>query len=551
MSDTVPLCVGSALMETRPLPAVISLPLSVVVLTKNEAGRLAECLDSVSWATEIVVVDDESTDRTLEVARRYTDRIFQRRMDIEGRHRNWAYAQAKHDWILSLDADERVSPELAGEIRALFDRGPEQDVYSIPRRNYIGNRWIRYGGWYPSAQVKLFRRSLFRWEETTVHPRALTDRPWGTLKGDILHYSYRDLADFVEKLNRQTTLEAQKWILDGRRMTAPKALWRSLDRFLRSYRGKEGYKDGILGFVVAVLAGMYQFLSYAKVWHLKQGAVEQGRGDGEQGREGPERTKSSATSRATLSVVILTKNEAAQIAQCLERVRWADEIIVVDGESSDGTPEICRSYGAKVITHRFEGDFGQERNIGNAQATKDWILQLDADDRVTPEFRRAAEEMLSDSTPYAAFRFRRKNRFLGRWMRHGGWYHYSLHLFRRGKAFYRGRVHHDLIVDGSIGVLEAPVEHLPFQSLEQFLSRQNRYTSLEAQEILEKRQRVPESELRAQMRIRPLKLFWKLYVKKQGFREGKVGLIFCGLYSFVHFMIWAKVWEQQESTCAS
>ena len=520
MSDTVPL----------------SVPLSVVVLTRNEASRLAICLESVSWADEILVVDDGSTDDTLAVARRYTDRILQRRMDIEGRHRNWAYAQAKHDWILSLDADERVSPELTEEIRMLFAQGPAFDVYAIPRRNYIGNRWIWHGGWYPSAQVKLFRRSLFRWEETTVHPRALTDRPWGTLKGDILHYSYRDLADFAEKLNRQTTLEAQKWILDGRRMGARKALWRSIDRFVRAYWGKKGYRDGRIGFIVAVFGGMYQFLSFAKYWHLKQEET------------GEERTTTTLSplppaSRTTLSVVILTKNEASQIAQCLEKVRWADEIIVVDGESSDGTPEICRSYGAKVITHRFEGDFGQERNIGNAQATKDWILQLDADDRVTPEFREAVEKMLIDSTPHAAFRFRRRNCFLGHWMRYGGWYHYSLHLFRRRKAFYQGRVHHDLIVDGSIGVLEAPVEHFPFQSLEQFWSRQNRYTTLEAQELLEKRGSILERELAAQIRVRPAKLFWKLFVKKQGFREGMIGLVFCVLYSFVHFLKWAKVWE--------
>lgn len=185
-------------------------------------------------------------------------------MDIEGRHRNWAHDQAKHEWVLSLDADERVTPQLAQEIRTLLGGTPEHHTYAIPRRNYIGTRWIQHGGWYPSAQLKLFKRSIFRWEETTVHPRAFAEGTCGTLTGDLLHYSYRDLTDFVGKMNRQTTLEAQKWLLDGRRMTLGKALWRTADRFFRSYLGKRGYRDGFLGYVVAMLGGFYQFLAWAK-----------------------------------------------------------------------------------------------------------------------------------------------------------------------------------------------------------------------------------------------------------------------------------------------
>ncbi len=244
------------------------LPVSVVVITKNEAARLADCLESVRWADEIVVVDDESTDDTLAVARRYTEKIFQRRMEVEGTHRNWAYAQAKYDWVLTLDADERVTPELADEIRRLLTDAAASDVYAIARRNYIGRHWLRHGGWYPSRQVKLFRKSVFRWEETTVHPRALTtsNKPWGALQGDLIHLSYRDLDDFASKMNRQTTLEAQKWHLDKRPMSLGKALWRTLDRFARSYWGKRGRLDGELGFIVSVFAGMYQFLSFAKYW---------------------------------------------------------------------------------------------------------------------------------------------------------------------------------------------------------------------------------------------------------------------------------------------
>jgi len=242
------------------------IPLSVVILTKNEAQRIRDCIQSVRWADEVLVIDDESTDETVQIAESLGARVLRRKMDIEGRHRNWAYAQAKHEWVLSLDADERVSPELAQEMQDLLGNGASYETYAVPRRNYIGNRWIRHGGWYPSAQLKLFKRSVFRWEETTVHPRAISDRPCGTLEHDLIHYSYRDLADFIGKMNRQTTLEAQKWLLDGRRVTLRKALWRSLDRFLRSYVGKRGYRDGVWGFFVAVMAGLYQILSYAKYW---------------------------------------------------------------------------------------------------------------------------------------------------------------------------------------------------------------------------------------------------------------------------------------------
>jgi glycosyltransferase involved in cell wall biosynthesis len=239
-------------------------PVSVVVLTKNEAGRIGDCLRQLEWAAERLVVDDESTDNTAAIAAACGARVVKRAMDVEGRHRNWAHAQANHDWILSVDADERVTPELAREIQALFRDGPGYDLYAIPRRNFIGDRWIRFGGWYPSPQVKLFKRSVFRWEETTVHPRAFTDRPCGVLRYDLLHFSYRDLTDVRRKLDRQTTLEAQKWVADGRRMSAGKALWRTVDRAFRTYVLKQGFREGRLGLTIAWMAGAYQWMAYRK-----------------------------------------------------------------------------------------------------------------------------------------------------------------------------------------------------------------------------------------------------------------------------------------------
>ena len=252
----------------------ITVPVSVVILTKNEASRLAECVHSVAWADEVLVVDDDSTDETVRLAESLGARVLRRKMDIEGRHRNWAYAQARHEWVLSLDADERVTPDLAQELRALLGDGHEApyETYAIPRRNYIGTGWIRHGGWYPSAQLKLFKKSVFRWEETTVHPRAISDRPCGTLRHDLLHFSYRDRKDFSEKQDRHTTLEAQKWLADGRRMSAGKALWRTVDRFVRTYVLKQGFRDGRVGWFVAWMAAKYQWVSYVKYRHAVRAA---------------------------------------------------------------------------------------------------------------------------------------------------------------------------------------------------------------------------------------------------------------------------------------
>jgi glycosyltransferase involved in cell wall biosynthesis len=248
-------------------------PLSVVILAKNEARQIADCIRSVAWADEILVVDDESTDDTAAIATSLGARIVHRKMDIEGRHRNWAHAQARHEWVLSLDADERVTPELEQELRGLLAGTAPFETYAIPRRNFIGAQWIRYGGWYPSAQLKLFKKSVFRWEETTVHPRAIANVACGTLRGDLVHYSYKDRADYAAKMDRHTTLEAQKWVMDKRKVTAGKAAWRTFDRAVRSYFMKQGFRDGSLGLFVAWMAGKYQWLSYTKYRAMRrQGA---------------------------------------------------------------------------------------------------------------------------------------------------------------------------------------------------------------------------------------------------------------------------------------
>lgn len=246
-------------------------PVTVAIITKNEEKRLPACLATLRWADEILVLDDESVDQTLRVAKQYGATCLTRKMDIEGRHRNYVYEKAKNEWVLSLDADEHVTPELADEI---FDVVRKNDTefagYSIPMRIFIGNRWIRGAGYYPSARLKLFRRDKFKYEEAGVHPRVFLQGKCGRLKGEILHYSFRDFSHFLAKFNRETDLEAAKWIQDGRKMNFWLASYKATDRFFRAFLMKKGYRDGFLGFILSCFSSWYQYVTYAKYWEIKQ-----------------------------------------------------------------------------------------------------------------------------------------------------------------------------------------------------------------------------------------------------------------------------------------
>ena len=238
--------------------------LSVVIIAKNEEDNIQDCLTSVyGWADEIIVVDDQSVDKTVEISRKLAT-VIEKKMDSEGRHRNWAYSQARNNWVLSLDADETVSPELQKEIE--IQNLPESRfaAYSVPLRNFIGKYWVRHGGWYPAGKVRLFRKDKFKYEDVSVHPRVFIDGECGHLKCDIIHKGYPDIEHFLSSLNRQTSWEAQKWFSQGKKMTLGRFLWRTYDRFMRCYFGKQGFKDGLYGFVVAFFAGLYQLMSYLK-----------------------------------------------------------------------------------------------------------------------------------------------------------------------------------------------------------------------------------------------------------------------------------------------
>ena len=249
--------------------------LSVVIVAKNEEEAIVDCLKSVKgWADVIIVVDDKSTDRTSAIASEYADKVEVKKMEVEGTHRNYAYSLSKNDWVLSLDADETVTKELKEEINEALDKNDKFNAYSIPLRNYIGSYWVKYGGWYPAAKVRFFRKSKFKYEDAGVHPRIFLDGECGHLTKDIVHRGYPDIGHFLGSLNYQTTKEAEKWFEDKRKMSLARALRKTLDRSFRAYIMKKGYRDGFIGLVVGVFAGLYQFITYAKYSQLKSEANE-------------------------------------------------------------------------------------------------------------------------------------------------------------------------------------------------------------------------------------------------------------------------------------
>ena len=247
-----------------------------------------------------------------------------------------------------------------------------------------------------------------------------------------------------------------------------------------------------------------------------------------------------------VSVVIIAKNEEKKIALCLESVKWADDIVVVDGMSDDRTVEVAKSHGAKVISRQFTGSFADDRNEGMKHSTNDWVLQLDADDVVTGDFLRKMEEAFSGSSDVIVYKFRRKNFFLGHSMDHGGFHHYIPNLVNRKHVRFEGTVHEVPVYDGKIGVIEADIEHYPFDSIAQFVDRQNRYARIAARAIFDKSGILPQPAIRRELIGRTFKIFWKSYIKKQGYKEGMYGLVFAVLFSFINFLKWSHYWEMCE-----
>ncbi len=239
---------------------------SVFIPVLNEEDKIAAAIESVQWADEVLVIDTGCTDGTIDIARRLGCRIEALPFEGFGKLRNDAVALCKHDWVLSIDADERCTPELRDEIRDLFAGEADCDAYFIPRRNYFMGREIRHCGWYPDyCQPKLFRKQGLTYREDMVHEGFDVHGRIGYLTSDVLHFSFRDLDQVIAKMNRYSTLGMQKMQRQGKRASLGMALARGCWAFVRIYLIKLGFLDGWPGFVIALGNFEGTFYRYAKL----------------------------------------------------------------------------------------------------------------------------------------------------------------------------------------------------------------------------------------------------------------------------------------------
>jgi len=242
------------------------------VVCFNEEQNIRDCLESLRWCDEIVVVDAFSTDGTAEICRRYTDRVIQRKWAGYRDQKAFAHSQTTKEWVLLVDSDERVTPELRDEIRQALTRDAGRyAAYAVPRLVYYLKRWWWRGGWYPDYDVRLFKRERATWGGMDPHEKIFVDGTTRRLHYPLHHFSYRNIDDHIQRINRFTSLSAQELNQAGQRWRITDALFRPAFRFFRSYVLQRGFMDGFAGFYVAATSAVYVFLKYAKLWELELG----------------------------------------------------------------------------------------------------------------------------------------------------------------------------------------------------------------------------------------------------------------------------------------
>jgi glycosyltransferase involved in cell wall biosynthesis len=243
--------------------------LSAVIITENAAAKLEGCLASLAFCDEIVVVDSGSTDRTLEIARSFNARVLEKEWLGFGRQKQFAVDQARNDWVLCVDADEFVSPQLASSItKALSD--PVAPVYRMPRRNRFLGRWLGHGEGYPDWSLRLFDRRCARWSDDPVHEKVLYAVTPGSLVGDLMHESGETLRDYMDKQNRYTTLAAQQLFERGQSAGLVRLVASPLVRFVKLYFFRLGMLDGLPGLTHVTIGCMNSFMKYAKLAELQR-----------------------------------------------------------------------------------------------------------------------------------------------------------------------------------------------------------------------------------------------------------------------------------------
>lgn len=241
------------------------MPVTALIITLNEASHIEACLTSVAWADERLVIDSGSTDDTVAIATRLGATVITRPFDGYSAQKNFGASRAANDWIVSVDADERVTPELAADMKAAVAAPGDHAGFRMPRVTFHLGRWMRCTDWYPDNQLRLYDRRKARWNGRLVHESVVADGPVGRLNDELQHYAYRDIAHHLDTINKYTTLAAEEMHARGRRTGPLELLLHPPAAFLRNYILKGGISAGTAGIIVSVMNSYYVFLKFAKL----------------------------------------------------------------------------------------------------------------------------------------------------------------------------------------------------------------------------------------------------------------------------------------------
>lgn len=245
------------------------LPLTLAIITLNEEENIRRCIESVPFASEVVVVDSGSQDKTVEIAQSLGAKVITFPWQGFGKQKHLAAHEATNDWVLSLDADEALSLELQAEIRQKFVNLDELSAYQLPRVSFHLGRWIRHGGWYPDYQTRLFNKRHSRWNEEPIHEQVLSPQK-ALLENDLKHWVFKNKSHQVITNDRYSSLHAETEFNNGKRFHVFKLIFRPWWKFVENYFLKLGFLDGLPGFIIAVSSAYSMFLRYCKVWEIEQ-----------------------------------------------------------------------------------------------------------------------------------------------------------------------------------------------------------------------------------------------------------------------------------------
>ena len=243
--------------------------ISAMVNTYNEEKNIADCLESLAWVDELVVVDSGSTDLTMEIARSYAHKVISVSPGNFSDIRNEGLKHLTGEWVIVIDADERVTEELQREIKNSIAAESKQVGFQIPRKNFFMRQWIKYCGWYPDYVLRLFRNSREHVFSGLVHEAVLLKGEIGIMEQPLIHYTYNGLEQYLNKFNRYTTLSAEMICNKGRKINLTHLIIRPPLEFIKMFFLKRGFLDGLYGFIISYMSSMYVFVKFAKAW-LKQ-----------------------------------------------------------------------------------------------------------------------------------------------------------------------------------------------------------------------------------------------------------------------------------------